>query len=180
MSSDDRTDRLSRLFQANYGLVMGVADRFAPSPDCVDDIAQQVYVDFVYGPSAARWNLDANVAPLLYRITKNKALLLWRERRRASVAVDEVFEQLFYTDADSEEYETTTDWLKHLDRCLARLNDNSRRLVERHYYEGESIKQIGERESVKLPAIYRFFRKIRQKLKECIEQSLQTKPVHDS
>lgn len=164
------------MFQRHYGLILGVAVRFVPSPDLAEDVVQQVYIDFVYGKASAKWDLEKDISSLLFKITKARAMDLWRDRlRRNHCPIDDVTEILFYTDDDPGDCEAIHERIRLLEQCLERLNPKTRKLVRRHYYDKVSLKEIAESESLNPSTMYRFFRKVRLLLKKCIEQTLLTR-----
>lgn len=177
MSMEERIESLGLIFQERYGLVLATARRFAPSEDRVEDIIQQVYIDFVYGGAEKNWDLDREAAPLLFKIVKDKALLARREQsRRKECPIDELVNHLddsalFAAEDETTEFETMSDEIHALEHCLEQLPPKVRRMVRRHYYHGETIKSIGQRESLGMSAVYRLFRKARSALKTCIEQT---------
>lgn len=186
MSSQNSLDSLSRLFQARYGLVIGVARRYAPTQDQVDDIVQQVYCEFVEGALKEKWDLTKDVAPLLYRIAKTKGLLLWRQRRqRKNSSLDLISEELLaysgLTEQDEwDEYQRNEDRILALKHCLEMLSPKSRAFVEQHYFEGVSMKKIAEEQSSGDSAVRHFFCRIRSKLKECIVQKTSHRKTEES
>lgn len=156
-----------------YNLVVATADRFAPASDLVDDIVQLTYIEFVHGGAKKEWDLNQDFSPLLYTITKQKALLLWRKRKRShATSIEELLDRLEHSFADplsdAEELEEIRLRQQALSDCLKLLPEKSQRLIQDHYTKGLTIKKIGERESLSSSMIYRFFRTIRLKLKSCI------------
>lgn len=178
MLSDDRIDLLSRLFQDRYGLVVGVARRYAPTKDDIDDIVQQVYIEFATGGLKKNWDLDQDVGPLLYRITKNTALALWRrqyaENARSLERVEE--ELIAWCDEEyaneQEEYERHEARIGALMACLKKLPAKHRAFIEQHYFERRSMKEIAERHGAGASAVRHFFCRIRSLLRNCIRQTI--------
>lgn len=179
MISREDIETWTRLFQHQYGLVVGAARRYAPAPDLVDDIVQQVYLEFIKGASKGNWDLEKNVGPLLYRITKRQARLFWRDRlKRKNSAIDGILEQLMAStgtlrESESDAYEINAARLETLDQCLDKLPAKSRMIIEQHYFGGMKIKEIGERMNVKnMSSLYHIMIRIRIKLRQCIERYL--------
>lgn len=172
MNSEDKIDRLTRLFQGHYGLVVGVVRRFAPFADYVDDIIQQVYLEFIEGGLDDKWELDRDVAPLLHLIAKRKAFSMWQEHRKSQNRLfDETVERL-REPMETESREREQEKLAALTRCLERLPSKSRAIVEQHYFAGVSMKAIAEEQSKKTTTIHQFFFRIRSVLRACIEHTI--------
>ena len=54
---------LNQLVEANAGFVRALALRLAPAPGLAEDIAQQVFLEFI--AKAAEWDLTSDVRPPL-------------------------------------------------------------------------------------------------------------------
>src|SRR4029077_3816984 len=72
--------RIVEIIELNGHFVRSLALRFAPAPGLAEDIAQQVFLEFV--AKAGRWDLSRDVKPLLATMTRNVALRCWRDRTR--------------------------------------------------------------------------------------------------
>lgn len=175
MISKERIESLTRLFQNHYGFVMNVAERYAPVSDLADDIVQQVYLDFIAGAVEKNWDLDRDLRPLFYQIARRKALMHWRERtRHRRLLVDEVAGSLAtgLDERNKENYEMLLERTQALKGCLEKLSPQTRAIIEQHYFEGVSMKDIGESRQMKTAAIHQFFSRVRSKLRACIERIL--------
>lgn len=70
----------AHVFLTHHDFVKGVALKYAPRPGLVEDISQQVFLEFMAKES--RWDLSKDVRPLLASMTRHVAMRLWRERTR--------------------------------------------------------------------------------------------------
>lgn len=177
MPSKEQIALVTQLFQAQGGVVEGVARRFAPPGESVDDIIQRVYQVFLEGVIAAKYDLSRDITPLLYQIAKREALLLWRKKKIHERATERLAESLVKTlDRDNplEEFDTIQSEQKALRYCLDKLPPKSRAVIHRHYFEGVPMKTIAEEQNAKPATVRDFFYRIRLKLRECIERTLQT------
>lgn len=180
MRTESRVELLTRLFQSRYGLVFGVARRYAPAPDAVDDIVQQTYLEFLH--AVLKRDLDevdgqldgeTDYGPLLYRIAKRKALQLRREQYRRTGGLERLRDRLLTawesdSSRDDEEYERNESRSRALRRCLEKLPPRSRAIVEQHYFENIPMKDIAEQQETSASAIRHFFCRVRAKLRDCI------------
>jgi DNA-directed RNA polymerase specialized sigma24 family protein len=73
-------NRIAELAKANERFVHALALRLAPYPGLAEDIAQQVFLEFI--SKAAEWDLTADIKPLLAAMTRHVANHCWRERMR--------------------------------------------------------------------------------------------------
>src|SRR5881397_640972 len=71
---------LNRLIEANAGFVHALALRLAPAPGLAEDIAQQVFLEFI--AKEAQWDLSSDVRPLLAAMTRLVARRAWRDKTR--------------------------------------------------------------------------------------------------
>ena len=70
----------AQVFLAHHDFVRGVALKYAPWPGLMEDIAQQVFLEFMAKES--QWDLSTDARPLLATITRHIAMRQWRERTR--------------------------------------------------------------------------------------------------
>jgi RNA polymerase sigma-70 factor (ECF subfamily) len=173
MASD--VAKAAQLFLAHAGFVRGVALRHAPYPGLADDVAQQVLVEFL--ARAAERDLTTDVRPLLAAMTRTVALRLWRERTREMPDVlrrlaDHVRRLAEQRDAEPE-YD---DELAALRRCLDRLPDKSRELIDQYYFADRSAAAIGEHLGTRTDTVCRAISRVREKLRDCISRSLKREP----
>ena len=179
-STNNHFEPIVRAFQSRYGLVVGVARRYAPTPDLVYDIAQQAFIDFFEGAIKGNWDLEQDVRPILYTITKNRALKFGRRRKQDSSEVLQlVWERLMSLtrenqDAMSDEGEELEKEVQILNQCVNKLPEKSRRYIEQHYFDGIAIKDIAQQETMDAGVLRQAFCRIRAKLRDCVEKTLKS------
>lgn len=178
-------DRATGLFQSRYGFVVAVARKHAPLSHYVDDIVQQAFIAFVQGVLEERWDLDRDIDPLLYQITKRKAQKIWSEQKKTkSIPVHAVAERIAEIAETSEKYESaaferTKLELDALNHCLGQLSPRNRALIELHYYEDVPVREIARHQEKNEAAIYQLFSRLRVKLRECIRRTMQESDEND-
>lgn len=64
--------------------------------------------------------------------------------------------------------------LRRLERCLARLPDDQRSLVEGYYYQRVEIDQLAHQSGRTVASAYKSLQRIRQSLQACITHSLES------
>lgn len=165
--------RASNLFLSNHGFVAGVAFRYAPLPGFNEDIVQQVFAEFV--GHADRWDLDADVRPLLVRITQNVARRYWREQTRK---MPEVLRQIAErarrvaernAELDAEQPRETEE-IAALRRCVKKLPAKSREIIHLHYFNGMTMRDIAKEKQTTDAAVRRAFCDLRKKLHACMKR----------
>jgi RNA polymerase sigma factor (sigma-70 family) len=169
---ESQETRVAQVFLAHHGFVKGLALKHAPWPGLADDILQQVFVEFM--AKAGRWDLETDLKPLLATMTRHVALRHWRERTRE---MPEVMRQLAdhvrrLAEERSEppgydhEDEVTT-----LRRCLDRLPDASRSLIDMYYYGDVTTTEIAARTGARADTVCRAICRLREKLRACMERA---------
>ncbi len=171
MNSDDT--RAAQLFLAHHDFVKGLALRHAPWPGLMDDIVQQVFLEFL--GNQEKWDLESDVRPLLATITRNIALRLWRERTRQQPDVVQKLAEHIRQLADQRDtpprFEEETGALRS---CLDKLPEKSRELVQLYYYDDVGTPDIAERVAMNADTVRRAMSRLRTKLRECIQTTLGT------
>jgi len=61
--------------------------------------------------------------------------------------------------------------LKHLERCLNKLPEEQRGLIEGYYYRREGIEKLAEDSGRTVAATYKILQRIRQALQVCVENA---------
>lgn len=171
-----------RTFQAHYGLIISVAGRYAPTPDLVFDIVNQVFIDFLEGATKGNWDPTRDPAPFLFAITKNRAMKQWRqEKRHSSATIQKVGEELMKMRRNKEEdAESMNESLELLKHCMEKLPPKSRELVEEHYLREVSLKKIARLRAVSSHTLSKTLFRIRLKLRDCVDRSLRKTASHES
>lgn len=176
MYSDPDIQELTRLFQEHYGYMFVIARRHAPSPEMILDVIQQVFIDFVQNASKRQWNLEENIAPLLGKMVRDRALELRRREQRWTPTVFEELERRLMDlceRTDPKVIDETRDELDALKHCSEKLSPKSREYLKRHYEEGESMENIARSEQLNSGSLRQTFSRIRIQLRLCIEKYIE-------
>ncbi|HEY1191953.1 MAG TPA: sigma-70 family RNA polymerase sigma factor, partial [Gemmata sp.] len=133
--------------------------------------AQQVLVEFL--AKANRWDLTRDIRPLLAKMTQNVALRLWRERHREHPdALRRLAEHVRQLAAQRDAPPRYDDEREALRRCLDRLPEKSRALIELYYFGARSAAEVGEQLGTRIDTVCRALSRVREKLRECINRAL--------
>src|SRR5262245_11995449 len=164
----EREPRITEIVQSNGHFVRSLALRLAPAPGLAEDIAQQVFLEFI--AKADQWDLERDVKPLLAKMTRNVALRCWRDKTRALSAEMRGLAEHIRALAEEREVE----WYRPeeqaaLRQCLERLPEKSRRLIDLHYDVGVSSVDIAARMEMTADAVRRALFRLRNQLRKCIE-----------
>jgi len=174
---DSETPRPVReLLAAHDAFVRALALRLAPAPGLAEDIAQQVFLEFL--AKEAQWDLSQDIKPLLAVMTRNVARRCWRERMHALPEVQRELAEHICQLADSKDVAWFGEEEKTiLRRCLDRLPAKSRRLIELHYYLDTSSVEIAQQMDMQPDAVRRALFRLREQLRKCVRQFLPEKSL---
>ena len=179
---ESRSQTVNDCFFSRYGVVLGTARRYAPDADLAKDIVQQAYVDFVEGVQKKQWDLSIDVGPLLATITKNAALRLWKERQKNSTEKRRKFGEFLRLICEEylAEYEKKPweDELAAMTQCIDRLPSKSRELIDMRYFLNTSVSEISKLSGANPKTVQQMLRRIREKLRLCIEIALKQQEMN--
>lgn len=166
----------AQVFLTHHDFVKGVALKYAPWPGLMDDITQQVFLEFMAKES--RWDLSKDARPLLATMTRHVAMRLWRERTREQPEVVQKLADHIRLLAEERDlpprYEEEVGVLRS---CLQKLPEKSRELVNLYYYNEVGTPDIASQLDMKADTVCRALSRVRDKLRDCIQSSL-TKGEH--
>lgn len=163
--------RAAQIFLSHHDFVKGVALKYAPWPGLMEDIAQQVFLEFM--AKEQRWDLENDLRPLLATMTRHVAMRLWRDRtRQRPEVVQKLADHIRLLAEESElppRYEEEVGLLRG---CLQKLPEKSRDLIQLYYYSDVSTPQIAEQLEMKADTVCRALSRVREKLRECIQRQI--------
>ena len=175
MESED--NRAARIFLAHHGFVRGLALKHAPWPGLVDDIVQQVFLEFVKKEN--QWQLEADPKPLLAKMTRLVALRHWRERtHQLPEVVRQLADHVRELAAERQAEAPYDDELDALRLCLEKLPAKTRAFVDLYYYAEVSTAEIAARMKMRSDTVCRALCRVREKLRECLRRALAGGPAH--
>jgi len=161
----------AQVFLAHHDFVKGVALKYAPWPGLMEDIAQQVFLEFM--AKEAKWDLSKDARPLLATMTRHIAMRLWRERTRQQPdVVQKLADHIRLLAEEREAPPRYEEEISVLRSCLQKLPEKSRELVELYYYNDVGTSEIAGQTHMKADTVCRALSRVREKLRECIERSL--------
>lgn len=181
---DQNSETLLEFFRSKYGLVVHFARRMAPDPNLVPDIVQQVYLEFLKDARRKNWILHEEGKPLLYRITKNVARKIWRNRQKENPESLRKIGEFLQAKIDSsrswsetEIKEEGNNQIETLYQCLDKLSPKHRRLIDLKYFLDTSTAEMAEIFHAKPHNINRVIARIRLQLATCIRNHLKDNEI---
>lgn len=140
--------------------------------DAVDDIAQDVYLDFQRG--GARHPADVPVLAWLKGMARHRVYNLVRSRRRGAKALEALARLLESAAAEGDEEPDRR--LAALRACLEDLDERRRGLVQAIYAEGRPAQELAAGSGTSVGAIHVAIHRVRERLRACIERRLGLAP----
>lgn len=109
--------------------------------------------------------------PWAFSVARYQVLANLRDRKRDRVLLDsELVESM---SREAEMVASQIDSIREaLNRCLQQLNSSNRRLIERRYFESESLNDIAESTSRTAGAVKVALLRVRKQLAKCIQHRL--------
>ena len=170
--------RASKLFLERRDFVVGVALRYAPAPDLVDDIVQEAFLEFV--GKVELWDLDRDLSPILYTLTKRHAKRFWNERLKKLpdklVQIAEFLQKKAEEKLGPQRYESEKNVLK---RCVDKLSRKKQLLLQLYYYELVPVPEIASLMEMKQATVHKNLSRLREQLRTLIKSELQKEGIFD-
>lgn len=168
-------EEASRVFLQNIEYVCSTAARFAPSQELQADITHDAYVYFI--EKAQTWIYDPDrIKPLLKVITRNMANRYWTQYTRSLPEnMRKLAEQLQETANryDQDLMISRSQELAALRICLEKLSPSDRQIVELYYFGKIGYSELIIRMGKSRDAVYKIMSRLRGRLHDCIEKTLQ-------
>ncbi|MDD3588112.1 MAG: hypothetical protein PHQ75_13095, partial [Thermoguttaceae bacterium] len=127
-------EKATSLFLVHHRFVEMLAFKAAPIGNIQQDIVHDCFIAFV--EKADQWNLDADVRPVLLRITRNIAVNYWKKYLRTlPEQLRETYEYAYATRMESTEFSlcdklATEEEVSVLRLCIQKLTPECRTILE--------------------------------------------------
>lgn len=135
-----------------------------------EDLAQDTFITAY--KKLSEFDKESAFGPWLRGIAINLLRNHWRKAREKSVGgIAEL--DIIFNEAIEESKEQSNHSLEALSHCVNKLEGDAKDLVQWRYFLGLSLKEICTRLKKKHSAITMKLHRLRNDLKECVEQSIQ-------
>lgn len=171
---EDRFETVSKIFLERRDLVRSVAVRYAPSKEVIDDIVQEVYVEFA--SRAEKWDLRTDVSALLAVMTRNFARRMWRDYLRSLPETKRRILEILQKRSEERDFPYGEDEREALRGCVETLSSAGRRLIKDYYFHRIPLKEIAETMEKSPETLRRALCRYRTKLRSCVMRILQMRP----
>ncbi len=157
------------LVRKHEAYVRTLALRLAPEPARADDIAQEAFV--VAFAKLETLDLSRDLRPWLAALVRNLCRQAWDDAVRTNRLRSEALREHLETLAEQPSPLYDEPAKEALRKCLEKLPDRSRTILNLHYTAGLRSDDIAQRVSTTALAVRRAMVRIRQQLKACIDRS---------
>ena len=169
-------ERFERILRETQGQVRAhIAGMGVPVED-VDDVAQEVYLDFARHPD--RVPAEVEVLRWLRGMARNCSFEYFRRRARQAKHLAAIADLLSEPEPEPHvEQEIIHDaQVEALQRCLERLNQPHRALIEGFYRDGRAATELAEEHGRSVGAVHMVLSRLRDSLRRCLLGQLGTAP----
>ncbi len=159
-----------RVFLANEREIFRYVTALVPPTADAQEIVQQTAV--VLWEKFDQYDASRPFAPWACRFALNIARQWMARRQRWKALLDGGLAQELATRREQLRPDFDAR-LEHLGRCLEKLPEKQRLLVDGYYFKQSSVETIAEQARRTVDAVYKALQRIRLQLRECMERSLQ-------
>ena len=158
-----------RVFLANEREILRYVVALVPNLADAQEIVQQTAV--VLWEKFDQYDAERPFAPWACRFALNVTRQWMARRQRWKALLDSGLAEELASRREQLRSEFDAR-LVHLDRCLQKLPEEQRSLVDGYYYRQLDVATVSDQAERTVDAVYKALQRIRRQLRECIERSL--------
>ena len=158
-----------RVLKATHGDVRAYLATLGVPLDCVDDLAQEVYMAWFRTPE--RRPVEVEPVRWLKGIARRMALNFFRSKRREDSRLAVVTE-LLATESLDVPFPVADQTEAALGHCLGKISEKNRSVLRLRYEEGAASHVIGDRVGMTAEAVRILLMRLRAALRDCITKQL--------
>lgn len=142
----------------------------APVPDLIDEVAHDAFV-FAYRhlEDFSAGSMQAWLRSIAQNLLRDRLKAYARESAKQERYAEEVRWEMAITNADK----PVSDEADHLARCLEKLRDSQREMLDLRYEQQLTSDEIARRTGRSTLAVRTLLMRLRQQLRQCIETHLE-------
>ena len=158
-----------RVFLANEREILRYVVAMVPNLGDAQEIVQQTAV--VLWEKFDQYDAERPFAPWACRFALNVTRQWMARRQRWKALLDSGLAEELASRREQLRSEFDAR-LVHLDRCLQKLPEEQRSLVDGYYFRQLDVATVSDQAERTVDAVYKALQRIRRQLRECIERSL--------
>lgn len=164
--NDDAFDAIIALTESELRLFLMSRTRMMGE---VEEAIQATYVAAF--EHIATYEARGTLLSWLKGIGRNRLHELWRQRQRGD-PLDASLDALLSAETETTDEDGQLRILGRLRTCLDRLDQRSRDLLEHHHVDGVALNELAQRYHRPRAAIAKLLFGLRERMRQCVEQSL--------
>jgi RNA polymerase sigma-70 factor (ECF subfamily) len=166
MGTSSHEDDFERILRETQGLIRAHIAGMGVRSDEIDDVAQEVYLDYAQHPE--RRPPDVEVLRWLRGMARNCCHEYFRRRARQSRHLVDICDTISDDHEQHGDDELQDAKLSALHRCLERLNQPHRELLTSYYHDGRSAEDLAAAQGRTVGAVHMVLSRLRDTLRRCL------------
>jgi RNA polymerase sigma-70 factor, ECF subfamily len=165
----EETESFVQLLTANQSLLYAYIRSLLPDSQSVQDVLQET--NMVLWRRSEEFEAGTNFIAWACKVAYFQVLAFYRDNKRDSMVFNVELVSML-AKQNEEKLAGSQDLQRILSRCLAKLPEQSRRLIQERYAPGASVQSIAKEQGRSVGAVSQMLYRIRQLLQECVQKTL--------
>ena len=165
----EETENFVQLLTAHQSKLYAYIRSLLPDTQAVQDVLQET--NLVLWRRSEEFEPGSNFVAWACKVAYFQVLAYYRDNKRDSMVFNVELVSML-AKQNEEKLAGSKDMQRVLSRCLAKLPEQSRRLIQQRYAAGGSVQAIAEEQGRSVGAVSQMLYRIRQLLQECVQKLL--------
>lgn len=165
----DETEKFVQLLTAHQSMLYAYIRSLLPNSDAVQDVLQET--NMVLWRRSAEFKEGTNFVAWACKVAYFQVMAFYRDNKRDSMVFNVELVSML-AKQNEEKLAGSHDLQQVLSRCLTKLPEQSRQLIQKRYAPGGSVQSIAAEQGRSVGAISQMLYRIRQLLQECVQKTL--------
>lgn len=165
----EETENFVQLLTTHQSKLYAYIRSLLPDTQAVQDVLQET--NLVLWRRSEEFEPGSNFVAWACKVAYFQVLAYYRDNKRDSMVFNVELVSML-AKQNEEKLAGSKDMQRVLSRCLAKLPEQSRRLIQQRYAAGGSVQAIAEEQGRSVGAVSQMLYRIRQLLQECVQKSL--------
>lgn len=165
----EETENFVQLLTAHQSMLYAYIRSLMPNSDGVQDVLQETNI--VLWRRSEEFEAGSNFVAWACKVAYYQVLAFYRDNKRDSMVFNIELVSLL-AKQNEEKLSGALELQQILSRCLSKLTEQSRRLIQQRYATGGSVQTIAAEQGRSVGAISQTLYRIRQLLQECVQKTL--------
>ncbi|MFK7778995.1 MAG: sigma-70 family RNA polymerase sigma factor [Gimesia sp.] len=167
--NSEETENFVQLLTAHQSMLYAYIRSLLPDSQAVQDVLQET--NMVLWRRSAEFEVGSNFVAWACKVAYYQVLAFYRDNKRDSLVFNVELVSML-AKQNEEKLAGSHDLQRVLSRCLSKLPEQSRRLIQQRYASGGSVQTIAAEQGRSVGAVSQTLYRIRQLLQECVQKTL--------